>query len=132
GQGAGGLLRAPAGGRRRSPGHPLLRLSPEPAAPPGGGLPALRARPPAAAAARRRPEDRSMNGKQAIFITGAASGIGRETALLFARRGWRIGAFDLDEAGLDRLREEIGDDLCLTGRLDVRDAAAYREQVAAF
>src|SRR6185436_14045687 len=53
-------------------------------------------------------------------------------ALLFARRGWRIGAFDLDEAGLARLREEIGDDLCLTGRLDVRDAAAYREQVAAF
>ena len=31
-----------------------------------------------------------MNGKQAIFITGAASGIGRETAFLFARRGWRI------------------------------------------
>jgi NAD(P)-dependent dehydrogenase (short-subunit alcohol dehydrogenase family) len=73
-----------------------------------------------------------MNAKQAIFITGAASGIGRETALLFARRGWRIGAFDLDEAGLTRLREEIGDDLCLTGRLDVRDAAAYRGQVAAF
>lgn len=73
-----------------------------------------------------------MNGTQAIFITGAASGIGRETALLFARRGWRIGAFDLDEAGLTRLREEIGEDLCLTGRLDVRDAAAYREQVAAF
>lgn len=69
--------------------------------------------------------------KQAIFITGAASGIGRETALLFARRGWRVGAVDVDEAGLSRLAREIGD-RCLPGPLDVRDYAAWRERVAAF
>jgi NADP-dependent 3-hydroxy acid dehydrogenase YdfG len=73
-----------------------------------------------------------VNETQAIFITGAASGIGRETALLFSQRGWRVGAADVDEAGLARLAEEIGADRCLAGKLDVRDAAAYRERLAAF
>ena len=43
-----------------------------------------------------------------IFITGAAAGIGRETALLFAANGWRVGLADRDEAGLARLAGEIG------------------------
>jgi NADP-dependent 3-hydroxy acid dehydrogenase YdfG len=73
-----------------------------------------------------------VNASQAIFITGAASGIGRETALLFAQRGWRVGAVDVDEAGLARLAGELGADRCLAGRLDVRDLAAYRERIAAF
>jgi NAD(P)-dependent dehydrogenase (short-subunit alcohol dehydrogenase family) len=73
-----------------------------------------------------------MNADRSIFITGAASGIGRETALLFARRGWRVGAVDLDEGGLARLAGEIGEDRCLTARLDVRDLADYRERIAAF
>ncbi|HEV8578804.1 MAG TPA: SDR family oxidoreductase [Thermoanaerobaculia bacterium] len=73
-----------------------------------------------------------MNGSRSIFITGAASGIGRETALLFARNGWRVGAVDVDEGGLARLAGDIGEDRCLTGRLDVRDLAAYRERIAAF
>ncbi len=73
--------------------------------------------------------------EKAIFITGAASGIGRETARLFAERGWKTGLFDVDEAGLGRLLGEIGEigeARCFTGRLDVRDAAAFREQAAAF
>ncbi len=73
-----------------------------------------------------------MNDSRAIFITGAASGIGRETARLFARRGWRVGAADVDEEGLARLAEEIGTDRCLAARLDVRDLAVYRERIAAF
>lgn len=73
-----------------------------------------------------------MSDTQAIFITGAASGIGRETALLFASRGWRVGAVDADEAGLEGLAGEIGDGRCLTGRLDVRDFTAYQERVTAF
>ena len=32
--------------------------------------------------------------QQSIFITGGGSGIGRATALLFARKGWRIGLAD--------------------------------------
>ena len=73
-----------------------------------------------------------MNGSPCIFITGAASGIGRETALLFAQRGWKVGAADVDEAGLARLTADLGEERCLAGRLDVRDAAAYRERIAAF
>jgi len=77
-----------------------------------------------------------MNGSQepgrAIFITGAVSGIGRETALLFARRGWRVGATDLDEARVQALAGEIGEERCLAARLDVRDAAAWRERIDAF
>ena len=70
--------------------------------------------------------------ERSIFITGAASGIGRETALLFARRGWKIGAVDIDESGLEKLKNDLGPDRCFTGLLDVRDLAAYRERIAAF
>lgn len=81
----------------------------------------------------------STNGskkEQTIFITGAASGIGRETALLFARNGWRIGAADIDEAGLARLASEIGpiggQPRCWTGRLDVRNYSEWQERIREF
>lgn len=48
------------------------------------------------------------NGRKSIFITGAASGMGRETALLFARHGWFVGAYDVNQSGLDKLEAEIG------------------------
>jgi NAD(P)-dependent dehydrogenase (short-subunit alcohol dehydrogenase family) len=35
--------------------------------------------------------------QKSIFVTGAASGIGRATALLFAERGWFVGLFDVNE-----------------------------------
>jgi NAD(P)-dependent dehydrogenase (short-subunit alcohol dehydrogenase family) len=39
-----------------------------------------------------------MNVKQKnIFITGAASGIGKATALYFANKGWAVGLFDINE-----------------------------------
>ncbi|HEV7518354.1 MAG TPA: SDR family oxidoreductase, partial [Thermoanaerobaculia bacterium] len=64
-----------------------------------------------------------------IFITGAASGIGRETALLFAERGWRVGLFDVNREGLESLAGQIGE-RALAGALDVRDLAQYRLRVA--
>jgi short-subunit dehydrogenase len=70
--------------------------------------------------------------EQAIFITGAASGIGRETALLFAERGWRVGLYDVNPAGLEPLQKQIGAERALLGALDVRDTARYRERVAEF
>jgi len=47
-----------------------------------------------------------LRGKTAI-ITGAASGIGRATARLFADRGAAVLAVDRDEKGLLELRDEV-------------------------
>ena len=69
-----------------------------------------------------------------VFISGAAAGIGRATALTFARRGYRVGAYDVDLAGLATLREQItaeGGDVAI-GSLDVTDADDWAKQLAAF
>lgn len=70
--------------------------------------------------------------QRCIFITGAASGIGRATAELFAERGWFVGAFDVDAAGLATLAEALGRDACLTQTLDVADRDAFGRAVDAF
>ena len=67
-----------------------------------------------------------------VFITGAAAGIGRATAVAFARHGYRVGAYDIDTAGLHTLRDEIGGAEVVTGALDVTDAAAWTRQLEAF
>lgn len=72
------------------------------------------------------------SGRQSIFITGAASGMGRETARLFAAQGWFVGGFDVNEAGLSDLQAELGADNCLVRRLDVTDRDDYRAAIAAF
>ena len=72
------------------------------------------------------------NGRKSIFITGAASGMGRATALLFAERGWFVGAYDLSRQGLDTLRDEIGADRGMFETLDVTDAAAFEAAVDSF
>ncbi len=59
------------------------------------------------------------------FITGAASGIGRATAELFAAQGWWIGAADRNIDGLEDLRNALGEHACHTWQLDVTDKAAY-------
>jgi NAD(P)-dependent dehydrogenase (short-subunit alcohol dehydrogenase family) len=70
--------------------------------------------------------------RRCIFITGAASGIGRATARLFCARRWFVGAFDLDEAGLAALEQELGSEHCLVRRLDVADKADFDRAMAAF
>lgn len=72
------------------------------------------------------------NGRKSIFITGAASGMGRETARLFAEKGWFVGGYDVNEAGLAALQAEIGADNCVVRRLDVTDRQDYRAALAEF
>jgi NAD(P)-dependent dehydrogenase (short-subunit alcohol dehydrogenase family) len=48
-----------------------------------------------------------MPDNRAVFITGAAAGIGRATALTFARNGFTVGGYDIDEVGLKSLADEI-------------------------
>jgi 3-oxoacyl-[acyl-carrier protein] reductase len=50
---------------------------------------------------------RSIAGRVAI-VTGAASGMGRATAALFASEGARVAALDVDAAGLDTLADAWG------------------------
>jgi len=62
---------------------------------------------------------------RSIFVTGAASGIGRATAKLFSSLGWFVGAADVDLAGLRTLEEEIPKERLLALELDVVDKVAY-------
>ena len=69
--------------------------------------------------------------KKSIFITGAASGIGRATAELFHEKGWFVGCYDVDNDALHKLQEELGD-LCIASHLDVRDKEAFDAAMSAF
>ena len=40
-------------------------------------------------------------GRKSVFVTGAASGIGAETARYFAKQGWFTGLYDVNESGLE-------------------------------
>lgn len=71
---------------------------------------------------------------RAVFITGAAAGIGRATALTFARNGYTVGGYDIDEVGLKSLTDEI-DHLggtAIVGHLDVTDSAEMAARVREF
>jgi NAD(P)-dependent dehydrogenase (short-subunit alcohol dehydrogenase family) len=46
--------------------------------------------------------------KPTVFITGAAKGIGAETALLFAKQGYRVGVTDINQGDLDALSNALG------------------------
>ncbi|WP_374468420.1 SDR family oxidoreductase [Phenylobacterium sp.] len=70
--------------------------------------------------------------RKSIFITGAASGMGRETARLFAGKGWFVGAYDVNEGGLKDLQTELGAANCLIRRLDVTNRADFREALDSF
>jgi 2-keto-3-deoxy-L-fuconate dehydrogenase len=61
-----------------------------------------------------------LAGKTA-FVTAAGQGIGRTTAVAFAREGARVIATDINAALLQSLAAEAG---CTTRLLDVTDAAA--------
>ncbi|HEY9352321.1 MAG TPA: SDR family oxidoreductase, partial [Nocardioides sp.] len=71
---------------------------------------------------------------RSVLITGAAAGIGRATALRFAREGWLVGAYDIDLDGLASLTTEVeplaGE--LVTGTLDVRDAGSWQTALDGF
>ena len=71
-------------------------------------------------------------GRKSIFITGAASGMGRETARLFHEKGWFVGGYDVNAAGLASLEAELGAENCIVRRLDVTDREDYRAALSEF
>lgn len=70
--------------------------------------------------------------KKSILVTGAGSGIGLETALLFARRGWLIGAADISPASLERLVAEAPAGSIVPIVADVTDRASANRMADTF
>jgi 2-dehydro-3-deoxy-L-fuconate 4-dehydrogenase len=64
-----------------------------------------------------------LKGKRA-FVTAGAAGIGRASAIAFAREGAHVFATDIDEKGLAALAREGVQEVA---KLDVRDTAAVTE-----
>lgn len=67
-----------------------------------------------------------LEGKKA-FVTAAGQGIGRATAMAFAREGAHVVATDVDEAKLDGLTDE---GVAVVQRLDVTDGQAVSAAAA--
>ena len=71
---------------------------------------------------------RSIAGRVAV-VTGAASGMGRATALLLAAEGAKVAVTDLDQTACDAVAEECGSS-ARAYALDVSDADAISSSVA--
>jgi len=66
-----------------------------------------------------------------IIVTGAAAGIGRETALSFAAKGGAVTLADVNEAGLEEVQQQIisNGGQVLVIKTDVSDADACQAMV---
>jgi len=76
---------------------------------------------------------RSIDGQRAL-VTGAASGMGRATAQLFADEGGRVAVVDLGQDRVDadvaEIREAHGDDAAIAGVTDVSHLGALHSLMA--
>lgn len=69
---------------------------------------------------------------KSIFITGAASGLGREVAKFFAAKGWFVGLTDVNEAGIAETATMLPTGQSSIHRLDVTDRAQWKAAIAEF
>lgn len=68
-----------------------------------------------------------------IFISGAAAGIGKATALKFLQQGWRVGAYDIDASALSQLAVQANaEQRLITGILDVTSASSWQQALTDF
>lgn len=74
----------------------------------------------------------NLKGK-AVLITGAAKGIGRETAIAFGREGSRVALFDIDEAALAEASAAVtaAGGTAAAFKADLSSAADIEEKVTA-
>ncbi|GFG53050.1 short-chain dehydrogenase [Mycolicibacterium agri] len=71
---------------------------------------------------------------KAVFITGAAAGIGRATALTYAAKGYTVGGYDIDETGLQSLADDVAarGGTPVVSHLDVTDSREMAQRVGEF
>lgn len=70
--------------------------------------------------------------RPAIFITGAASGIGFACAELFALHGWYVGLYDINKDEVDKAVSSIRSENLITGWLDVTSPISWDSALAEF
>jgi short-subunit dehydrogenase len=70
--------------------------------------------------------------KKSIFITGAAMGIGKAVATLYATKGWHVGITDIYEPGLESMKKESGDKISFSAIMDVTDSDKVAAVLAEF
>ncbi len=73
-----------------------------------------------------------MAERKSIFITGGASGIGRDVAVYFGKRGYYVGLADVNEAGLAETAALLAPGQSSTHRLDVRSRQDWDHALAEF
>lgn len=69
---------------------------------------------------------------KSIFITGAASGLGREVARYFGNVGWFVGLADMNSSGLAETAKLLSPGMSSIHKLDVTDRAQWANAVADF
>jgi NAD(P)-dependent dehydrogenase (short-subunit alcohol dehydrogenase family) len=73
-----------------------------------------------------------MTDTKYIFITGGASGIGREVAKYFAGRGWYVGLADVNMTGMQETAAMLPAGMSSTHMLDVRSRQQWTAALEAF
>ncbi len=73
-----------------------------------------------------------MPNAKTIFITGGASGLGREVARFFAGKGWFVGIADINAAGIAETAEMLPDGMRSQHLLDVTDRDQWARAVQEF
>lgn len=69
---------------------------------------------------------------KAIFITGAAHGIGLTTAMHFAKQGWLVGLYDINEEALQSLLQSGNFPLACGQTCDVTSSASVESALSHF
>lgn len=70
--------------------------------------------------------------QKSIFITGGASGLGREVARYFASKGWFVGITDVNDAGIAETADMLPEGQSSTHHLDVTNRGEWKKAVADF
>jgi len=73
-----------------------------------------------------------MEFKGYIFITGAAKGIGAETARVFSEKGWFVGLADIDLKGIESLSEELGEAKTFCQQTDITQIQSVKSALDNF